>query len=283
MNALQKQELEIAIFFKNLCEKHDLEYRLGGGTLLGSVRHKGFIPWDDDMDFEMPREDYEKLILILKENKVNHFVLRTWDEKDYPWCFAKIDNSKTTLILDALETYGVKGGVFIDIFPIDGTFSNLRLRKIHLKIVRILILLKQKAHGMPFLPQKKWKKFFFVLLFNSCITRKLFASNFFSKIIHFFLTLKKFNNSEFVGFLGWGLEKCIVKKEEFNSFIYSSFENQSFKITSDFNNYLQNLYGLDYMSLPPKQARKSHHGVVYLNFNMPYSNYKYPEKFPNGS
>lgn len=273
MNLLQKHALKIAIYFKEICEKNNLEYRLGGGTLLGAIRHKGFIPWDDDIDFEMPREDYNKFIKIIERENKQTYSLRSWDEKDYPWCFAKLDDKKTTLILNVSKMYGIKGGVFIDIFPIDGTFENLFLRKIHLMFLRRCILLRQIAFGMEHVPKSRASAFFIGYLLKIKKIRSFFRGKFFKSIIYFILTLKGFRNSKYVGFLGWGWDNCIIKKTSFDNWKYISFENIFFKISDNHSEYLSRIYGEDYMEIPPKEKQVGH-GTLFFDISLPYDEYQ---------
>ena len=98
LEEIQKSELEILIEFDKICKKSNLKYGICGGTLLGAVRHKGFIPWDDDIDVEMPRPDYDKFIGISKNELPNHLVLQTpYTDKLTTHAYGKICDLRTTL------------------------------------------------------------------------------------------------------------------------------------------------------------------------------------------
>ena len=116
---LQLHLLDILISFQQVCEKQGLKYYMVDGSLLGAMRHKGFIPWDDDMDIAMPRDDYERLIQHSKEwlPEPLEFVCYENDPK-YPLHFGKIQDASTTLI-ERPHLYYL-GGVYVDVFPIDG-------------------------------------------------------------------------------------------------------------------------------------------------------------------
>ena len=137
---LKKIELELLIDFDKICKAHNLRYFLIGGTLLGAVRHKGFIPWDDDIDVGMPRSDYE----ILMKNAVDwlpkHISLRNWkNTKDYVYQFSKIENNKTILIENKYEHLkSRKGGVYIDVFPFDRMLNKTIFRFIWFGIIRFI-------------------------------------------------------------------------------------------------------------------------------------------------
>ena len=125
MNDLQKALLEIFKAFVAVCEKHHLRYYLIGGTCLGAVRHKGFIPWDDDIDVGLPREDYEKFIQLQDEFKDTPYFIQTWkSDPKYIYGYAKLRNSNTTYIENFYKHFQFNQGLWIDIFPIDG-FSRV--------------------------------------------------------------------------------------------------------------------------------------------------------------
>ena len=122
---LQLKTLEVAKEFKRVCEKHNLRYFMGCGTLLGAVRHKGFIPWDDDMDFYMPKDDYEKLVEIDRLENIfkEKFIFKHWDKtQNYVCNYARLEDSTTTCISQGIASRNIdyKGGVGVDIFVLIG-------------------------------------------------------------------------------------------------------------------------------------------------------------------
>ena len=121
MNDLQKRLLVIFKAFAEVCEKHNLSYFLNGGSCLGAIRHKGFIPWDDDIDVMMPREDYEKFLTLQKEYEGTPYFIQCWKtDPHYIYGYAKLRDSSTTFIEDNYVNHRINHGVWIDIFPIDG-------------------------------------------------------------------------------------------------------------------------------------------------------------------
>ena len=127
---LQLRILEILITLDKVCREHNLRYYLWAGTMLGAVRHGGFIPWDDDLDVAFPRKDYDLLMKHHKEwmPKPMEVVAAETDE-DYPLPFAKIQDSSTTLIERMHLRY--LGGIYIDVFPLDGMPDNVIKRRWH--------------------------------------------------------------------------------------------------------------------------------------------------------
>jgi len=114
---LQKYLLEMIRWFHDFCESHNLRYYALGGTMLGAVRHQGFIPWDDDLDVGMPREDYEKLYTLMKYHPGDRYMLETpySDAPEFNYCFSKLYDTETTLVENL--KYKIKRGLYIDFSP----------------------------------------------------------------------------------------------------------------------------------------------------------------------
>ena len=114
-------ELDLLINFDKFCKENNLIYFIAYGTLLGAIRHGGFIPWDDDIDIQMPRTDYEKFLTLRDKYESSFYgnVIKTLGDKGYPFPFTKIEN-KNTLVIEHKMTTKIKTGVWVDIFPMDG-------------------------------------------------------------------------------------------------------------------------------------------------------------------
>ena len=135
LRKIQDCMFEIALIFKEICEKHNLRYYMAYGTLLGAVRHQGFIPWDDDMDFAMPRKDWEEFIRVApKELETigdGNYILRECrlDNGLYKYLWMRIVDKRTSFCNKS--RVADIGGIYIDIDPLDGTFENRVLQKMH--------------------------------------------------------------------------------------------------------------------------------------------------------
>src|SRR5699024_10510281 len=132
--------------FDEFCKQNDIKYFLIGRALLGAIRHNGFIPWDDDVDVALLREDYEKLLSLRGDisapMELKHFRF----EQSYSYPFAKFVNN-TLLVEQPFRTPYVLG-IWIDVFPLDYTFSNIVLRKLHFRVTKLLSrILKLKKNG----------------------------------------------------------------------------------------------------------------------------------------
>ncbi len=258
LEQLKKIQLQILIAVHEICEKENLRYSLGGGTLLGAVRHKGFIPWDDDIDIMMPRPDYNAFISYCLSHDVP-FKVWSWEtDKSYVDMSAKIYDPNTVLE-DENIVGGNKIGVNIDIFPIDGLGNTYK------KAVKAF---KSTAFKRNLLIAAQWKKFFrskthawyyepfrfaFFVLSRFVNKSKLFAS------IQKKYTKINFDKVNFAGAVGGSYrEKEVLPQDVFTEYTELPFEEYSFKAISQYDKYLSSIYG-DYMKLPPEEKRVSHH------------------------
>ena len=255
LQELQKIELKIALEVKKICEKHNLTFYLSEGTLLGAVRHKGFIPWDDDFDIMMPREDYEKFIdVAVKELPHN---LRLQCSKTLPTYWTGSAKVRTTEKSDFRQekykhlTENI--GPYIDIFPLDYVPKEYSLsQKIQNKKVRILKLMlwyKSKLSN-PKIFKKKLLKIYSSFFSVKQLQKKLRKE------------MSKFNNKKknyYVNFGSvYGAKKQTIAVEKYGKPIMVPFENELFPIPQDYDFILKKIYK-NYMKLPPLNKRKPKH------------------------
>lgn len=257
---MKKIELNILIYFTEVCEENNLRYYLGGGTLLGAVRHKGFIPWDDDIDVMMPRPDFQKLLSLSINNK-NYNIIKP-GTAGYYYNFAKLVDTRTIL-----EEKGIKIidglGVYIDIFPLDGMPETPDARKKRFKELNSIrkrinntCLLKPKFHRNPFAYLNACR------IYNS--NKNIDLSSLQKKYLDSALK-NSFDDSEFVFAAGGAYgARDIFPGKWFEKEIELQFENLSVKAFNGYDFYLTQLYG-DYMTLPPEDKRVTpHHSIVYF-------------------
>lgn len=254
LREIQLEELKILLEVKKIIEENKLRYSLTGGTLLGAVRHKGFIPWDDDIDICMPRNDYEKLIEIFdKNNKSNHLELQCYEKNNSFQPFAKVVNKKIELI-DSSICDQERRYLWIDIMPVDGMpDDDKKLRKLF-KINRRLAKLLYISHYS--ILKDKYSS----LLKKICkMIIKPYALLYNGNSIIKNSKMYDYEKSEYVGCSVWGYgpqEKNL--KEYMDEFVDINFEGHIFKSFKGYDQYLKNLYG-DYMTLPPIEKRATHH------------------------
>lgn len=132
LRKLQLVELELLVEFDRICRKHNIRYSLTGGTLLGAVRHKGFIPWDDDADISMLRSEYDRFRLVCKMELDSKFYFQDMENTNgYRWGYGKLRKKGTVFLRENQEHMPYEQGVFIDIFPRDGVPDGFIKWKIH--------------------------------------------------------------------------------------------------------------------------------------------------------
>lgn len=259
LKEIKQIELEILCHIDAICRKHTLNYYLCGGTLLGAIRHQGFIPWDDDIDIFMPREDYEKLLIILEKEKGKYSVLNYKTEKEFYLPFTKIVANNTFL-----KEQGVRSiknmGIFVDIFPIDGTSEKKIVRM--LQFYCILILKKILGCKVNIANLKKHTK---IRIFIRNIIKFLLCPIPLRSInlcIDSVAKIYEYQNSKLcVSFSGsYGKKEIFNKTQLFSAKTEIIFENYKFFIPQGFDCYLRQIYG-NYMDLPPIEMQKSNHFI----------------------
>lgn len=267
MTELHSRLLDMFEWFHNLCESENLTYFAQGGTVLGAVRHKGFIPWDDDVDVGMPRADYEKLREKAERiNKNSRYIVEFPENGKYTYGFCKVYDTQTILIENVRGK--IRRGVYLDIFPIDGignTFdeSLKKFKKFdrYRDLFRIQSIEVNKRRSLC-----KNATVVFSRIILSCIYNKRKVLNLIEKN----LRSADYNSCEYiVNFFGGWREKEIMKKKWVTEPILWEFEKIKIYIPMDYDAYLTNLYG-NYMQLPPIEKRVSHHDYIYMNLNKSY-------------
>ena len=254
---IQKTELEILDIVDDFCSKHDISYSLTYGTLIGAVRHQGFIPWDDDIDLMMMRDQYDKFIRLWQENPPDGFFLQT-DETDPPYGnnFLKIRKRGTTFIQSEQEkTVSYHTGIFIDIFPVDYVSDDAQARervfqtqKLLYKIRRCKISEENPLHSRLAYLCYKW-----LPVSVNCINRQIRKLIVLDKP-----TQTVCNMTE----AGPTTARSCFPAADIASSVDIAFENRTYKTMVGYKNYLSHTYG-DYMQLPPEDQRVTHHFEAY--------------------
>lgn len=244
--AIQKVACDILRYFHQVCEKNGIRYSLAYGTMLGAIRHGGFIPWDDDIDVFMTQTEYKKFKEVFESDE---FELLDWEnDKKYPYLFPKIRKKGTTLIERDISDLDYNVGVYIDIFVLyevpDGSFSR-KVKKLRTKIAYKLYRLKQLNLGA-----------------MSGATRAV------ARVAKPFLSLNRLiakNNKIYARTKGEYLrdtsmfkEHLYLKTEEMDDLKKTAFEDMEVYICENAHEILTRNYG-DYMQLPPEDQRVSVH------------------------
>lgn len=261
LSEIKNIELDILKTFDRFCRENNLYYSLCGGTLLGAVRHKGFIPWDDDIDVCMSRSDYEKFKKIFPEILNKIYKIRSIENNNFDKPYLKMININTK-VKPNIEKEDINDSLWIDIFPVDGLPEDYsKLKKIYNKarIYRMLLMINCL---------KKYKpKGFFKNFIKPIVIfiAKLFGKLYWSKKLEKLALINNYDKSNFVGILVWGLygtgERMI--KKGFEKKIELEFEKNKFYVFSCWDDYLKGIYG-EYMKIPPIENRKIHDIEAYF-------------------
>lgn len=272
MKELTKEELaqwksiviDILREFHNICKENNLRYFACGGTAIGAVRHKGIIPWDDDIDVSMPRPDYERLIEICSSGDMGNYELVTPENtENYPLPFLKLCRKDTTLIEESDTPCII--GVFMDIFPLDGTSPDkteaAALKRRYDRIRNKLEAISTRNTFIEYISLLKdsheWGRFVVKTMgfFFRNRMRRMFM-----KMLNDISEKYPFESAEnLIVYAGsYGEREVMSRSFCEGTDIEMPFENVKVMMPSGYEEYLTRIYG-DYMQLPPKEKQVSHH------------------------
>ncbi len=261
LEEIQKIELELLIELNKICKKNNLHYTLAGGTLLGAIRHQGFIPWDDDIDVCMPREDYEKFTIFMKKNYKNSYIQCLFLE-DTSFPFIKMIDTRIKIKGDIWDQARKMKYIWIDILPVDGLPSKKK------KVKEIY----KKAYG--YRNQQIYAIGVHKGIAKSEITRKIkkLLRPYYKKFDHYYWGRKlnklgkqyKVKDCKYVGIVTWGLYGVgeRMPKSGYLNTVEVNFEGYKFPAPKCWDFYLKGIYG-DYMELPPMEKRMKHNIQAY--------------------
>ncbi len=250
-NYLERLHSEILLVMDavdELCTKHKIKYYMIGGTLLGAVRHKGFIPWDDDFDIIMPRDDFDKFVKIASVELKEPFKLAWITTNDeYRHLYAKVENSNTVFFEDIKYGSGYPG-IFVDIFPLDttnGYSKKIEQRKKWIKKLATMMGMKVYRGKYGFLRDA---------ILSCMSTRFLNAS------ATGLMKLSNTKNGEWYTNFGsqYSAKKQTIKKEYYGEGMRIPFEDRRYYAPTHSESILKSVFGENYMSLPPKEKRRTH-------------------------
>ncbi len=264
LQQLKECERDMLAAFVAVCNKHKIKYFLQGGTLLGAVRHQGFIPWDDDVDVSLPRDEYERFVAVAQRELPSYYFLQTKDtDPEYPNNFAKIRDSRTTFIETSARKLNINHGAYIDIFPIDYYPDGFKAKIFEIKKK----FLTWRINTAFYMPEMSLKSKIATLI--SCILypsrRKAIEKRekLFSCVP---VSQRVVNNS------GAWLEKEIIPREWCEESVEMTFEGIKVQGSAKYDEWLTYVYG-DYMQLPPEEERKGHHFTDVVDLDKPYTEY----------
>ena len=257
---IQAREYELLTYFDAYCKRHGLTYCLCGGTLLGAVRHKGFIPWDDDIDLMMPRKDYERLRGLSRTEPVCGYLRVRYPGDDaYPYGFMKIVDTRTIVYERNITRDAQRTGLALDIFPLDRMYTAAWKNRLLLARIKFWIQVGKVGAGMVRTERDSWKKRLRGLVM--LLLRPLAACMRYETVMAKVDRIAAGRPSltpYIVGNLGWPNRwKDMYPAQVFASYVDLDFGAGKFPCPVGYDAYLTQLYG-NYMRIPKEGERAAH-------------------------
>lgn len=256
MREAQDIAYDLFLQFDKICKENGLRYCLSGGTLLGAVRHKGFIPWDDDMDVMMPRKDYDRLLSLNLDLEEKYKLFSCETDAQYFYPFAKLCNMDYRVHFEHhIKERSI--GMYIDIFPIEGLPDGKIAGKLYFKRMQLLNIYRNAALRKDFLPGERFRGIKKILMSHA--RRK--GANYYAKRMN---TLGRKYGLGKSGYAGVTMITHYGARERMPYNVFDGTETVIFRdmevpAPKGWKEYLTRLYG-DYMKLPPEDKRETDHG-----------------------
>lgn len=256
---MKEIQLNILTQIDEICKTENVRYSLAFGTLLGAIRHKGFIPWDDDIDIAMPRKDYDKFIEYCKQNETPFRLVSNQTDKRYAYLFSKACAKDTVIEEHVGNRYACELGVYVDIFPVDGLGDTQE---------EAVKSFNKREFKRELLVAANWKKFSRsksrsiliepIRLAFFLISRFVKPAKMIKNVENYYRNID-FDQSKYAGVMcGAYRKKEIMPQDIFAECIEVQFEDKAFQAFKEYDRYLTHLYG-DYMTPPPKEKQITHH------------------------
>lgn len=258
--------LDMLIEFDKVCRKHNLRYFMDGGSLIGTIRHKGFVPWDDDIDVVMPRKDYEKFIKLSGEFKDPYFLQNAYTDKDFYYAPTRIRNNYTTALVKMFAYRGFNQGIWLTIFPldkislVDGEENYHRINELNMENSTYMRMNNPHLSEKDILRVKNYSGRNPMDTYNE---------------IHRIATLHENEETEFVGTMiitVVNFKRKLLPAKAFDETIYKSFEGFDVPVPAGYDSVLKTEYG-NYMELPPIEDRGMWHSGAIFDADCSYTEY----------
>ena len=264
LRKVQLVQLEIAREVRRVCDENGIRYFLCFGTVLGAVRHQGFIPWDDDLDIGMVRSEYERFLKIAPEKLKPEYYLHTWHvDPEYALPFAKV-RKRGTLYLEGKSTRLKENGFYIDIFPFDYLPADpAQKAALDKKLLNLFRTKLMKSHYTPWMENGKiiWKKrigYVYYQMKAALTTHEKLISEYESLVA-------SFPENEDVYWQDPAMRLRSLKRSWCEELTQLPFEGENFRVSAKYDEMLTAIYG-NYMQLPPEDQRENRHQIEAVDF-----------------
>ena len=255
--------LELLQEFDRVCQKYQIKYMLFCGSALGAVRHKGFIPWDDDLDVAMLRSEYERFLKVAPAELGENYFVQPEFSKNWTLFFSKLRKNNTTCLEKYHPKYPHHQGIYIDIFPIDNASDNEFVRKIQFYCSRVVVAKSLYRRGYE--TDSKGK----ILFMNLCKLLPL-------KLFHKIATHKRAKSSQRVHtFVACTARyaKGVYQRKWIEETVLMDFETGKYPVSAHYDELLKTLYG-DYMRIPDESERKIKEHAILVDTERDYTEYE---------
>ncbi|MBQ1445758.1 MAG: LicD family protein [Solobacterium sp.] len=255
----KKIMLEMLVDFAAFCDAHQLDWFLTGGSMLGAVRHHGFIPWDDDIDVGMPRRDYERFRELYPQEKTRpEYEFVTYHEEPNLYVSSGKLHHTGTVLREAADSE-LELGIYLDIFPLDNAGDTMDEAK---KLFEDTMEIRHRidVQNWKIIKERAWYKNAVIAVLKAMAPKGIRPQ----LIKELDETCRRFEGPEMTQYVGFvcaahnGLKE-ILHKEWFSEYIKVPFEEYTFQIPARYDEILSGFYNSDYMQLPPPEKQKSHH------------------------
>ena len=263
-------ELDLLNELMDVCKKHGIKFQVFAGTLLGAVRHKGFIPWDDDLDVAITRDEYNKLLAVSAEFKSPYFLQTALSDRRYFCPYARLRNSETTAVIKGMVDPTYNSGIYIDIFVLDGCALHSLLFKfqhaLRLVVRKLLTVYYQKEPRDSSMLER-------LLRVTRLLARMFPYAVWYSMYLKIITMFDKSSVLAFLSHTTWDRSRHWVYRKETDELIELPFENLRVPVSKFYPEILSRNYH-NYMSFPPAELRgKWHEGKIHFEPDVPYKEY----------
>jgi len=261
-SALHQVDIKIIEYFVSICERLNISYTILGGTLLGAVRSKGFIPWDDDVDFGVSRPEYDFLIEYLMSHNNDKFIFKNFRNSNIKTYFSRIECSDAIVVDESAQVRDERNA-WIDIFPLDGMPNNTVVRKIHqFNLLRLRMLLQYSQFSEIVnvnLTERPAIERFLILIGKTFNPERFLNTDKLMKKIDYELKKYPYEHATYVvNFMGAYKFKEMFPKRSYADTCEYDFSGLKLRGPKNYDSILKSLYGINYM-LPPSEMVKNKH------------------------
>lgn len=257
IDRIKRMELDIVLEIDRICKKHGIKYFLAGGSMLGAIRHGGFIPWDDDMDVGMLPEDYKKFVRVCPSELPEEYFYQTTDlEPQSLYIHDKIRVKNTVLSSRFANQFPMEKGVYVDIFVYYKTSDDPKKQQRHIRQIALM----RRFMGIRWVNKRRKKVWYYRSIFLLPVFRRFSTKTFRHLYIKLLEKYEKKDTHFLIDGTGFNLEKVgAFPKEWFDEVTEHNFEGYSLPVLKRYDDYLSHWYGKHYMELLPISGRCSVH------------------------